>query len=95
MLRNIIRLVVERDAPIWPVISAGLDSSPTTFTSLDNALVASADDNIEQIRMLDRAGVSVICPSKHVRAVIVEYRPNHALSPQGAHEKLKVNSITS
>ena len=58
LLRDVVSLVLERDASVWPALSA----SSTASTCLADALVASWSDNPAQLQVLVKAGVVVILP---------------------------------
>ena len=90
LLGDIVRLTLDEHAIVWPVIPRAPGSTSPTYVSFDDVLVASHEDDVEEVRMLAKAGVVIILPPLALWEVLLELRPEQGLSPRRAHSKLKV-----
>lgn len=91
LLRDVVGLALERDAPVWPELSGSTSTSSNTYTRLINALVASWNDKSEHLEMLVKAGIVVIRPPSHVNEVLLESRSQHKLTPENVRPQLSVS----
>ena len=90
LLGDIVRLALNEHAIVWPVVPRAPGLTSPTYVSFDDVLVASYEDDVEEVRMLAKAGVVIILPPLALREVLLELRPEQGLSPRRAHSKLKV-----
>ena len=93
LLRNVVQLAYTRKARIWPLCAgSGASSQTAVYVSLEDALVASAQDG-EQLRALADAGLNIVHPSPSLRGVLMETCPSQALTPHSARPALVVSLL--
>ncbi|RPD56795.1 hypothetical protein L226DRAFT_469097 [Lentinus tigrinus ALCF2SS1-7] len=86
LLQDVVRLAHTRDAKIWPVFN---NITPTTYTALDGALIASESDELEHLRILARAGVNIILPPPALCVALLEVC-SQRLTPKTVRPRLIV-----
>ncbi|KAI0739601.1 hypothetical protein C8Q80DRAFT_1240735 [Daedaleopsis nitida] len=93
LLHDVIELALARNAVIWPVLSSSASLAPADiYASMDTILIARDADDVEQLRMLVKAGVVLMLPPARVSILLLELQPQRMLTPESVRPKLTASA---